>query len=126
MFSEKVKGRPEDSRRSGTDLLLRKQFWITLMMKEAASFSLRPGLNRCLRGRKKNKKTTIISNLSGSDGDASVQFPARLHSLEQLNSLSSEAGEASVQHERHQGDHGVHVGSAQPHRDQLSVFSAVR
>lgn len=34
--------------RSCTDLLLRKQFWITLMMKEAASFSLKPGLNRCL------------------------------------------------------------------------------
>lgn len=38
---------------SGADLLLRKQFWITLMMKDAASFSLRPGLNRCLSGRQK-------------------------------------------------------------------------
>lgn len=34
-----------------TDLLLRKQFWMTLMMKEAASFSLKPGLNRCLEMR---------------------------------------------------------------------------
>lgn len=33
---------------SRADLLLRKQFWITLMMNEAASFSLKPGLNRCL------------------------------------------------------------------------------
>lgn len=35
-----------------TDLLLRKQFWMTLMMKEAASFSLKPGLNRCLEMRR--------------------------------------------------------------------------
>lgn len=43
--------------RSGTDLLLRKQFWITLMMKDAASFSLKPGLNRCLNvGEEATKK----------------------------------------------------------------------
>ena len=43
-----------------TNLLLRKQFWMTLMMKEAASFSLKPGLNRCLDvgGEKKLLVTT--------------------------------------------------------------------
>lgn len=37
-----------------TNLLLRKQFWMTLMMKDAASFSLKPGLNRCLDVRKQD------------------------------------------------------------------------
>lgn len=37
-----------------------------------------------------------------------------LYSLEQLDGLSSEAGQASVQHERYQGDHRVHVGPDAP------------
>lgn len=41
-----------------TDLLLRKQFCMTLMIKAAASFSLTPGLKRCL----KHKNITSIGH----------------------------------------------------------------
>lgn len=88
---------------SDTDLLLRKQFWMTLMMKEAASFSLKPGLNRCLNG----TKETMRNNCKWKSN--CWHNPMR-DSLEQFDGLSSEAGQASVQHEGYQGDHSIHVG----------------
>lgn len=102
-----------------TDLLLRKQFWITLMMKEAASFSLTPGLNRCLNTGKSNheqQEKTIYKAYSNSNQHAHP------HSLEQFDSLSSEAGQASVQHECNQGDHSIHVGSNGPEEDGQNVY----
>lgn len=94
-----------------TDLLLRKQFWITLMMKEAASFSLKPGLKRCLQVTKKiHPDLILLPSFVGSFKHKQTL----LYSLEQLNGLSSEAGEASIQHERYQGDHRIHVGPDAP------------
>lgn len=50
--------------------------------------------------------------MSGRDHALSCRRrPTHADSLEQFDGLSSEAGEARVQHEVHQGDHGVHVGS---------------
>lgn len=76
-------------------------------MKEAASFSLKPGLKRCLQGAKEMHPHLIsFPSFVGS----STHKQTLLDSLEQLNGLSSEAGEASVQHECYQGDHRIHVG----------------
>lgn len=49
-----------------TNLLLRKQFWMTLMMKDAASFSLNPGLNRCL-DEETRFLTTTATSIEGSN-----------------------------------------------------------
>lgn len=49
-----------------TNLLLRKQFWMTLMMKDAASFSLNPGLNRCL-DEETRFVTTTATSIEGSN-----------------------------------------------------------
>lgn len=89
------------------------------MMKEAASFSLTPGLNRCLHTGKSDREQqekTICKAYSNSN------WHTHPHSLEQLDSLSSEAGQASVQHERNQGDHSIHVGSNGPEEDGHIVY----
>ena len=39
------------------------------------------------------------------------------NSLEQLDGLSSEAGEAGVQHQRNQGNHRVHVGTVRREKE---------
>lgn len=49
-----------------TNLLLRKQFWMTLMMNDAASFSLNPGLNRCL-DEETRFLTTTATSIEGSN-----------------------------------------------------------
>ena len=77
---------------SGTDLLLRKQFWITLMMKDAASFSLKPGLNRCLNVGEEATKNITFKLVTGVGRHVQVD----LYSLQQFDGLSSEAREASV------------------------------
>lgn len=80
-------------------------------MKEAASFSLKPGLKRCLQGAKEtHPNLRSFPSFVGSF----THKQTLLDSLEQLNGLSSEAGEASVQHERYQGDHRIHVGPDAP------------
>lgn len=79
------------------------------MMNEAASFSLKPGLNRCLQMAKKfHSGKDIITHFLL---DVFTRRQTIQYSLKQLNGLASEAGEASVQHERYQGDHRIHVGS---------------
>lgn len=81
------------------------------MMNEAASFSLKPGLNRCLQMAKEfHSEMDIITIFV----DIFTHKKTILYSLKQLNGLASEAGEASVQHERYQGDHRIHVGSDAP------------
>lgn len=80
-------------------------------MKEAASFSLKPGLKRCLQVAKEIHPNLIsLPSFVGSF----THKQTLLYSLQQLNGLSSEAGEASVQHERYQGDHRIHVGPDAP------------
>lgn len=86
------------------------------MMKEAASFSLKPGLKRCLQDRKTTHPENEIKAYF-------VDRFALMYSLQQLNGLSSETREASVQHESYQGDHCIHVGSEVP-QGCLSCYGA--
>lgn len=66
------------------------------MMNDAASFSLKPGLNRCL----KVVNETVSNERRSLSSRSQIQVQRHPHSLEQFDGLSSEAGEASVQHER--------------------------